>query len=121
MEEQSFSEWFKFMRLDGDGKLADQLRRVVAETPAGQARTMAVGKEAVKYLLEQSKHQYVSPIYIAQMLVDSGNRDKAFLCLDEAYTQHDLGLPWMNIDPSFDGLRSDPRFQALMRKIGLLN
>lgn len=121
MEEQSFSEWFEFMRLDGDGKLADQLRRVVAETPAGQARTMAVGKEAVKYLLEQSKHQYVSPIYIAQMLVDSGNRDKAFFWLDKAYTQHDLALPWMNIDPSFDGLRSDPRFQALMRKIGLLN
>jgi len=121
MEEQGFSEWFESMQLDGDGKLADQLRRVVAETPAGEARTMTVGKEAVKYLLEKSKHQYVSPVNIARMLVDSGNRDKAFFWLDKACTQHDFALPWMNIDPSFDGLRSDARFQALLRKIGLLN
>jgi hypothetical protein len=42
-----------------------------------------------------------------------------FEWLDEAYKQRDRGLLWLKVDPLFDSLRSDPRFTALLKKIGL--
>jgi hypothetical protein len=39
--------------------------------------------------------------------------------LEKAFAEHDAFLPWLNSDPDFDPLRSDPRFDALIRRIGI--
>jgi hypothetical protein len=39
--------------------------------------------------------------------------------LEEAYTAHDPFLPYFNVWPEFDGVRADPRFQDLVRRIGI--
>jgi eukaryotic-like serine/threonine-protein kinase len=48
-----------------------------------------------------------------------GDVNRAFEYLDRAYTERDGGLIWLNTDAQFDSLRSDPRFDQLLRRVGL--
>jgi TolB-like protein/DNA-binding winged helix-turn-helix (wHTH) protein/Flp pilus assembly protein TadD len=47
-----------------------------------------------------------------------GKYDEAFEWLEKSYQEHGLGA--VKVDPTFDSIRSDPRFQDLLRRIGLL-
>jgi TolB-like protein/Tfp pilus assembly protein PilF len=55
---------------------------------------------------------------IAQVHAWRGDKDRAFAWLDRAYTVHDAGLVRLPFDPAMNPLRSDPRFSALVRKMG---
>ena len=48
-----------------------------------------------------------------------GDKDRAFQWLDRAYRQRDGGLTYVRADPILASLRSDPRYAALLRKMGL--
>jgi len=48
-----------------------------------------------------------------------GNKDNAFRWLDRAYVEHSPKLLDLKVDPDFDNLRSDPRFEELVRHVGL--
>lgn len=48
-----------------------------------------------------------------------GNKDKAFEYLDKAYKQRRSSLNFIKVDPFLDSLHSDPRFEDLVRRIGL--
>jgi TolB-like protein/class 3 adenylate cyclase/Tfp pilus assembly protein PilF len=48
-----------------------------------------------------------------------GDTEAALKHLEMAYEERDVQLPWINIEPAFAGLRSEPRFLALQRKVGL--
>ena len=48
-----------------------------------------------------------------------GEKDKAFSWLDRAYENHSPSLLYLNVMPEFDNLRSDVRFQDLLRRVGL--
>ena len=47
-----------------------------------------------------------------------GDLDGTFAWLDKMYEERPPWLIWMNVQPRYDGLRGDPRFQQLLRKIG---
>lgn len=47
------------------------------------------------------------------------NKDEAFARLQKAYEQHSSALTSLKVDPVYDPLRSDPRFQELLRRVGL--
>jgi hypothetical protein len=49
-----------------------------------------------------------------------GERDRAFALLEEGYRQRSGGLILMRVEPTWEPLRSDPRYTALMRKVGLV-
>jgi serine/threonine-protein kinase len=49
-----------------------------------------------------------------------GERDRAFALLDKAYDHHSPGMVWLKVDPRFDSLRGDVRFQRLLRRMGLV-
>jgi TolB-like protein/tetratricopeptide (TPR) repeat protein len=55
---------------------------------------------------------------IAQVYAWRGNKDKAFEWLDRCLELHDAGLARLQYDPAVDPLRSDPRFAALVAKMG---
>ena len=48
-----------------------------------------------------------------------GNKDQAFAYLEKAYLQHSSILVTLKVEPRFDPLRSDPRYQDLLRRVGL--
>jgi tetratricopeptide (TPR) repeat protein len=48
-----------------------------------------------------------------------GDTDEAFRWLDKAYEYRPNWMPWIKVDPSLDLLRPDPRFSALLRRMGL--
>jgi adenylate cyclase len=48
-----------------------------------------------------------------------GQFDAAFQSLEKAYTKHEAELIYLKIQPEWDGVRSDPRFQSLLRRMGL--
>jgi TolB-like protein/Tfp pilus assembly protein PilF len=56
--------------------------------------------------------------YIAAAHVQLGELDSAMIVLEEAYSNHASELDGLLLDPAFDALRSDPRFAALLRKLG---
>jgi serine/threonine-protein kinase len=55
---------------------------------------------------------------IALRYLDAGDNDRAMNWLQRAYDHHDSDLPYTNAPP-WDRLRDDPRYQALLRRIGL--
>jgi hypothetical protein len=48
-----------------------------------------------------------------------GESDQAFVWLERAYTERDTGLEEMKADPLLAGLRNDPRYSALLKKMRL--
>jgi serine/threonine protein kinase/Flp pilus assembly protein TadD len=70
-------------------------------------------------LLQMSTRQYVAPYNIALVYVGLGDKDEAFQWLDKAYDERSVRLINIAVHPRFASLRSDPRFAALVQKIGL--
>jgi len=56
---------------------------------------------------------------IALIYAGLENKDQAFQWLEDAYREHDVGLVYLRVDPCLDPLRSDPRFDSLLRRVGL--
>jgi serine/threonine-protein kinase len=84
---------------------------------AANRRTEA--REVIERLEAASRQHYVPPSAFA--LVDSGlgDRDGAFGWLEKAYEGRDPWVTGLNVEPMFDPIRSDPRFQDLVRRAGV--
>jgi len=67
----------------------------------------------------QTGREYVSPGELVVLYAALGERERALASLEKAYSAHDLQLQFLGVDPAFDSLREDPRFQDIMRKVGL--
>ena len=60
------------------------------------------------------RHEFMAPAYAAL-----GDLDRALTALETAYRERSAGLIYLHVDPSYDSLRGDPRYQDLVRRIGL--
>ena len=83
---------------------------------AGMPGEARAALERLQALAEKS---YVSPYNMATIHVGLGEHDEAFVWLDKAYEQRSRSLAWLNVADEYDGLRAEPRFQALAQRIGL--
>jgi tetratricopeptide (TPR) repeat protein len=61
---------------------------------------------------------FVSPGELPVLYVALDEYEKAFASFEKAYAAHDLQLQFLKIDPSFDRLRGDARFQGLVHRLG---
>jgi serine/threonine-protein kinase len=66
-----------------------------------------------------SKPRDPAPIRIAMVHLGLGDTDRAFEWLQKALEARDWQMALLNVEPAFDGLRSDPRFAALLERVGL--
>jgi tetratricopeptide (TPR) repeat protein len=62
---------------------------------------------------------YVDFYCVAVIYAGLGDKDRVFEFLDKAYEEHSAGMPFLKADPFWDNLRSDPRFEDLLRRMGL--
>ena len=66
-----------------------------------------------------ARKRYVSPLELARLDAELGERDKAFAYLEAALEEHSPGLVLLKVDTAWDRIRDDPRFAALVRKVGI--
>jgi hypothetical protein len=69
-------------------------------------------------LLKASGERYVSPYNIALIYNGLGERDETFAWLEQAYKKRDQRIVFLKVEPKWNNLRDDPRFQDLMRRVG---
>ena len=72
--------------------------------------------ESLQRLREE---RLVSPLLIAQALVGLAGHDAAFRCLDRALEERATDLIWLQVRPTFAPLWKDPRFSAMLDRLGL--
>lgn len=85
----------------------------------GRSGQTAQAQHALEELLQLDQKQQVDPRVIARAYLAVGNKEQALAWLEKAYAQHSHELTGLKVTPEFDPLRSDPRFQELVRKVGL--
>jgi len=132
------NEWTEHYNLgvgyEGTGKLLEAIsehQKAIELSNGDQDATAslahafaAIGRraEAEKILHDferKSKSGYVSPYMIATIHAGLGKKDKAFEFLEKAYQERSLDISWhIKADLRIDNLRSDPRFQDLVRRVG---
>lgn len=76
-------------------------------------------KRALDRMLTQSKQRYVDPFLIASVYASMDEKEKTFEWLEQAFEQRGLDLILVRIDPSYDKMRSDPRYKQLLLRMGL--
>ena len=76
-------------------------------------------RKGLEVRLAQRKRGYFSPFEIATYYAELGDKDQAFAWLDTAYRERDQLMESLLTEFKFDPLRSDPRFEELIRKVGL--
>jgi TolB-like protein/Tfp pilus assembly protein PilF len=76
-------------------------------------------RRIIARLQEKVKRDGVGGYEIALAYAGLGDKKAAFQWLEDAFRTHDAGLVYLNVDPCLDPLRSDPRFQDLMHRVGL--
>jgi TolB-like protein/lipoprotein NlpI len=74
-----------------------------------------------EFLINRSSEKYVTPWRIGTLYTRSGNNDLAINYLFAAYDDHDSNMPYINIDPIFDDLKSYPEFRNLIAKMNFPN
>lgn len=79
----------------------------------------AEARQAVRDLLARPKPFYVSPYGLAAVFAALGDKDQAFAQLEQAYEERSFYMDFLKVDPELDTLRSDPRFQDLLRRMNL--
>jgi TolB-like protein/Flp pilus assembly protein TadD len=124
-----FLAWLYGHTGKGDLAIAESRRAIELGYPSGQsllAESYAVaGRKAeaaapLKEAIEQSKQSHAGAIYIAFDFDALGDKEQAFAWLEESYKEHEAVLVTLNAWPFHnDTWRADPRFQDLVRRIGI--
>ena len=78
--------------------------------------------EAQKIIAElktRAAQEYIDETFIVYILIALGEKDQAFTWMEKGYQSRASSLPWMIMEPKFDPVRSDPRFDELLHRMGL--
>ncbi len=113
MDQDAFLAYRKALSLSGAS--AAELAAVEQAYAKGGMRGYFLW--AVEKMREKSKHRYVRPLDLAFLYAAIGEKDQAFSFLEKAYEDRDWYLNTLQVNPGFDPLRSDPRFQDLLRRM----
>ena len=84
-----------------------------------EAAKIAMARIQLADLEALSGKRYISPIDFARLHAQLGNREKAFTSLDAALQERSPGLVLLKVDRAWDQIRDDPRFSALVRRVGI--
>jgi adenylate cyclase len=79
----------------------------------------AKAEVALRELEQLAERQYVSPTAFATIYLGLGQKEKCLDWLEKSYEQQDSACWYLKIDQIYDSVRNEPRFQALLKKLGL--
>ena len=79
----------------------------------------AVARFRLGELETLAQERYVSPLDLARLYAQLGEREKAFAGLEAAFAERSAGLVYLKVDRAWDRIRDDPRFASLVRRVGI--
>jgi len=85
----------------------------------GRAGRHEEAEQQIKKLLQANQRQPMDPIVMVEAYAGMGDKEQTLVWLEKAYAQHSNGLTALKVDPVYDPLRGDPRFQNLLARVGL--
>jgi TolB-like protein/DNA-binding winged helix-turn-helix (wHTH) protein len=112
--DKAVQAWEKMELSEGHTSNATTMRRVYQ-----QGGWTALIKRFIADAQKESAGSYVSPFDLARYHAQLSEREQTFSLLNEAYRQHSPQLLWIQTDPAFDFLHSDPRYHTLIRQVGV--
>jgi TolB-like protein len=116
-EKGMFAESIAAFLKSGDGPYTlGHLGNAYARAGQGDA-----ARKTISQLEEHVRKDGVGRYEMALVYTGLGKKNEAFKWLEESYNTHDVGLIYLKADPCLDPLRSDPRFDDLVRRVGLAN
>lgn len=115
-----------------EGKFADALTDIEKHYPNlgvtwnwseltyayGRSGQDSQARRALEMLLEMNRRQQVDAEAFIRAYVGLDDKEQAFAWLEKAYSQRSNVLTSLKVEPRYDPLRNDPRFQDLMRRVG---
>jgi TolB-like protein/DNA-binding winged helix-turn-helix (wHTH) protein len=114
MGKEATEELEKMQSLDGDATSVAGIK---------QAYRQGGYKAVVHWQLisyeKWSKSHYVSPIELALLHAELGDRERTIALLEAGYKEHSPYMLWIQCDPAYDFLHADPRYRFLIQRIGL--
>ena len=117
---ESVAEYQKAVELSGGDQDATA---ALAHAYAGvgrRAEAQKILRDALRNSEQGSAKVNVSPYFIATLYASLGDKDTAFKFLEKAYREKSLDISWhLKADLRIDNLRSDPRYQSLLSRVGL--
>jgi serine/threonine protein kinase len=102
------------LEINGETEQAQALRRGFAE-----AGCLGATRRELERNKERAKHEFVAPSSFAADYLRLGDKEEAFKYLEKGYQERDAGITYLAVDPVWDPLRSDPRFQSLLKRMNL--
>ena len=115
LHNEAVNELKKAASLSGDNPLYTA-QVAIALAAAGRNREAL---QIARKLEANAKKRYVSPYALAQIFVALKMDRETFTWLEAAWDDHAVWMGYLAVDPIFDRYRSDPRFQDLVRRVGL--
>jgi TolB-like protein/cytochrome c-type biogenesis protein CcmH/NrfG/predicted Ser/Thr protein kinase len=108
----------KAHQLVGEEEAARAFARTANEAEYAKAE-VAASRARLRELEERAKQAYVSPLDIARLHALIGNREQALAGLERGVDHPDPGLTLLKVDQAWDSVRADPRFLAVVRRVGI--
>ena len=108
----AIEEYRKAYRLSGGNILQLAYQGFVL----GQMGRRAEAEQIITTMNQIAQNRFVPPFAVALVYTGLGDRDAAFQWLEKAYAVRDIGLVFLPAGPQWDSLRSDKRFQDLLRR-----
>ena len=108
----------KAHQLDGDDDAARAFVRATTEAEYAKAEVV-VARAELAHLEELAKRRYVPTFDRARLHALIGNREQALAGLEQSLDAEFTGLSLLKVDQAWDSVRADPRFAAVVRRVGI--
>jgi DNA-binding winged helix-turn-helix (wHTH) protein/TolB-like protein/Flp pilus assembly protein TadD len=105
----------KAVELEGQGSV----RMIQLAMGYGFAGQRDKAQEFFKGLKKRAKTEYVDPTWIAGLYASIGDKDRALDWIEKAYDERSPTATTLLVDTRFNTLRSEPRYQAVLSRMGL--
>jgi tetratricopeptide (TPR) repeat protein len=110
----AIAEYQKARALDNDTYVLGYLGHAYASSGKREEALKLISQ-----LKEIAAQHYVAAYSVATVYAGLGDKEQTFQWLEKSLQDRTVDIAYLKVDPFFDGVRSDPRFDVLVRRVGL--